>query len=117
MNQVNAMDLLRLFDFDLRTFLSGKHPTCQEDLNVLTAEAKAEIKVRFHALALQHHPDKAGDAERFKELSNAYKLIQDNLRLVVQRPQQPIIQIIYYSNYGGYSNQGFTSTTSATYSW
>jgi hypothetical protein len=114
MNQVNVMDLLKLFDFDLRTFLIGKRPTNQAELDALTAEVKREVKVKFHALAKQLHPDKGGDAERFKVLSNAEKLIQDNFRLLVQRPQ-PVV--IIYRNYGGYNDgygYGFSNATTAT---
>jgi len=37
-----------------------------------------EIKKAFHRLAHQHHPDKSGgDAERFKEINEAYQTLSD----------------------------------------
>ena len=35
----------------------------------------AEIKTRYRQLALQHHPDKGGNAEIFKRINNAYALL------------------------------------------
>jgi molecular chaperone DnaJ len=40
------------------------------------AEAR-EIKKAYMDLARQHHPDKGGDAELFKELQNAYDVLSD----------------------------------------
>lgn len=113
MNQINILELLQLFDFDLRAFVDSRRPACQEDLDRLTEDVKVEIKSRFRKLALQLHPDKSGDAEQFKQLSHAYKTIQDKLR-IVQRPQ-PVVQVIYYSNYGGYTNMN--STTATSFGW
>ncbi len=36
----------------------------------------AEVKKAYHKAALQHHPDKGGDAEKFKALSNAYEKVK-----------------------------------------
>ena len=36
-----------------------------------------EIKSAFRKLAHQHHPDKGGDAEKFKELNEAYQVLGD----------------------------------------
>lgn len=36
-----------------------------------------EIKKAFRALAHKHHPDKGGDAEKFKEASEAYQVLSD----------------------------------------
>lgn len=36
-----------------------------------------DIKRSFRKLAQEHHPDKGGDAERFKELNEAYSVLSD----------------------------------------
>jgi len=48
-----------------------------EVLGVPRDAAKDEIKRSYRKLALQHHPDKGGDAEKFKELSEAYAVLSD----------------------------------------
>ena len=35
------------------------------------------IKSAYKDLAKQHHPDKGGDPEKFKELSGAYEILSD----------------------------------------
>ncbi|MFA7133087.1 MAG: DnaJ domain-containing protein, partial [Bacteroidales bacterium] len=34
-----------------------------------------EIKKAFYKLAHKHHPDKGGDAEKFKEINEAYQIL------------------------------------------
>lgn len=47
----------------------------------LTIIATAEdIKRAFHKLAHIHHPDKGGDAEKFKKISHAYQILKDYVR-------------------------------------
>jgi curved DNA-binding protein CbpA len=36
-----------------------------------------EIKAKYKSLAQQHHPDKGGDPELFKEIKNAYEVLSD----------------------------------------
>ena len=41
----------------------------------LTKEASYdEIKKAYRKLALQHHPDRGGDSEKFKEINAAYEV-------------------------------------------
>ncbi len=37
----------------------------------------AELKKAYHRLALQHHPDKGGDPEKFKEIQAAHTVLSD----------------------------------------
>ena len=36
-----------------------------------------DIKKSYKKLAVQHHPDKGGDPEKFKEIANAYQILSD----------------------------------------
>ena len=36
-----------------------------------------EIKIKYKSLAQQHHPDKGGDPELFKEIKKAYEILSD----------------------------------------
>ena len=39
-----------------------------------------EIKKSYRKLALKYHPDKCGDEEKFKEISNAYQVLSDPIQ-------------------------------------
>ena len=50
-------------------------------LGVQKSASKEEIKKAFHKLAHKFHPDKKeGDAEKFKEVSEAYSVLSDDKR-------------------------------------
>ena len=65
-----------------------------EILGVNKHAGKEEIKKAYKKLAIKHHPDKGGDAEKFKELSEAYAVLSDEEKRGV------------YDNYG---HSGFDS--------
>lgn len=39
--------------------------------------SEAEIKKAYRSLAMQHHPDRGGDAEQFQKISEAYATLSD----------------------------------------
>jgi DnaJ family protein A protein 2 len=52
-----------------------------EELKIEREATKADIKKAFRNLSLQNHPDKGGDEEKFKKISEAYNtLIDDDKR-------------------------------------
>jgi curved DNA-binding protein CbpA len=46
-------------------------------LGVSKTATVEEIKAKYKSLAQQHHPDKGGDPEIFKEIKNAYEVLSD----------------------------------------
>ena len=40
----------------------------------------SQIKKAYRKLALKYHPDKCGDEEKFKEISNAYQILSDPIQ-------------------------------------
>jgi curved DNA-binding protein CbpA len=48
----------------------GLNPNCSQD----------EIKQQYRTLAHLHHPDRGGDAERFKRINLAYEILSDSVR-------------------------------------
>lgn len=60
-------------------FHHEEEPTCDNKLyEVLGVEKTADtnaIKKAYKKLAIKHHPDKGGDPEKFKELSEAAEIL------------------------------------------
>jgi molecular chaperone DnaJ len=48
-----------------------------EVLGVSKTASPDEIKKAFRRAAVEHHPDKGGDAEKFKEINEAYEILKD----------------------------------------
>jgi len=46
-------------------------------LGVPKDASQDEIKKAFYKLAHKYHPDKGGDAEKFKEINEAYQVLSD----------------------------------------
>ena len=49
-------------------------------LGVEKSASKEDIKKAFRKLAHEHHPDKGGNAEKFKEASEAYSVLSDDAK-------------------------------------
>jgi len=62
-------------------------------LNISKDSNESDIKKAYRKLAIQHHPDKGGNADKFKEISSAYEILSNK-----QKKQQ-------YDNFGSYTNQ------------
>ncbi len=78
-------------------------------LGVNKSASADEIKTAFRKKAHQHHPDKGGDAEKFKELNEAYQVLSNP-----QKRQQFDQFGSDFQNgqaggggYGGFGGQGF----------
>ena len=46
-------------------------------LQVSKDASETEIKKAYRKLAIKHHPDKGGDEETFKKISEAYGILSD----------------------------------------
>jgi len=46
-------------------------------IGISKSSTQHEIKKAYRKQALLHHPDKGGDAEKFKNLTNAYEILKD----------------------------------------
>lgn len=46
-------------------------------LNIQPSATEDEIKTAFRKLAHQHHPDKGGSEDKFKEINEAYQILSD----------------------------------------
>lgn len=47
-------------------------------LGISNNSSKDEIKKAYKKMAIQHHPDKGGDPEKFKEIARAYEVLNDD---------------------------------------
>jgi curved DNA-binding protein CbpA len=75
----------------------------------------SEVRRAYRGLALKHHPDRGGDEEKMKEISNAYQfLLQNKERYDEQlRPRKPILVQTGFTivvNGFGYGFENATST-------
>lgn len=48
-----------------------------EILQVDNNASQEDIKKKFRKLAVQHHPDKGGNPDKFTEITNAYEILSN----------------------------------------
>lgn len=65
----------KLFFIEIFNFIMKKD--YYEILGVSRNASQDEIKQSYRRLAHQYHPDKGGDAEKFKEINEAYQVLSD----------------------------------------
>jgi len=77
--QTNMKSLFR----QTRTFFGGRakqqatSTKLYDALGVNQQATEDEIKKAFKSLALKHHPDRGGDADKFKEIAQAYEVLSN----------------------------------------
>lgn len=49
-----------------------------QTLGISKNASQDEVKAAFRRLAIEHHPDKGGNAEKFKEINEAYQVLGDD---------------------------------------
>lgn len=76
-----------------------------ETLGVDKKATKEDIKKAFHKLAHKYHPDKtSGDADKFKEVSEAYSILSDDKK---RAEYDSYGQTFGGAGAGGFQGQGF----------
>lgn len=71
-NTVDTKSIDRVF-----FYIYNINMTHYETLGVAENATQEEIKKAYRKLAMQHHPDKGGDTNKFQEIQNAYNIIGD----------------------------------------
>ncbi|MFA5166060.1 MAG: molecular chaperone DnaJ [Candidatus Paceibacterota bacterium] len=74
-------------------------------LGVSKTASQDEIKKAYYNLAHQHHPDKGGSAEKFKEIHEAYQVLSDPQKRATYDQYGEIPQ---NQGFGGWGQGGFT---------
>ena len=67
-----------------------------QTLGVDKTATQSEIKKAYRKLTMQHHPDKGGDEDKFKEIAEAYAVIGDETK----RQQYDAVQDNPFANFG-----------------
>ena len=67
-----------------------------QTLGVDKTATQAEIKKAYRKLCVQHHPDKGGNEEKFKEIADAYAVVGDGSK----RQQYDAMQENPFANFG-----------------
>jgi molecular chaperone DnaJ len=77
-------------------------------LGIDKSASAEEVKAAFRRLALEHHPDKGGSAEKFKEANEAYQVLSDaGKRAQYDRFGSVPEGASGFGGQGGFNGQGF----------
>lgn len=77
-------------------------------LGISKSASKDEIKKAFHKLAHKYHPDKSGgDADKFKEVSEAYSVLSDDKKRAEYDSYGRVFSDGAGPGFGGFNAQGF----------
>ena len=83
-------------------------------LGVSRTASQDEIKAAFRRLALEHHPDKGGDPEKFKKYNEAYQALSNTeTRAQYDRYGSTYEQMKSQGGFGGGGGTGFQDFASA----
>ena len=89
-----------------------------EVLDIKQGSSAQDLKKAYRKLALEHHPDKGGDVEKFKKVQNAYEKVLGVIQKAQMKAVNPVVkfnpppegynkvdeddQYIYYEKYEPY---------------
>jgi hypothetical protein len=77
--------LFELLGVDVRGYWA-RASTAEQHVQAFE-DARAQAKLRYRKLALQLHPDRGGDLEKFQQINAAWQVLQ---KLSMQVPDRPI---------------------------
>lgn len=82
MEAVSGSDVRNMLEDFFRRFASWENRDM--DLKVLGLDhgaGKQEIKERYHRLVMKHHPDRGGNAQKFREVAEAMERLEASSEL------------------------------------
>lgn len=75
-------------------------------LGISKGASQDEIKRAYRKLAGEHHPDRGGDSERFKEINEAYQVLSDQTKRSQYDQYGQTFEQAQRQGYGGFGGAG-----------